>query len=169
MLVICLAVRGVGVPGASYPLLQGAPEKVDWSALIPDGDGKIEVLISCTGCHDVRLIIPQRKSRAGWSASVHNMISTYQAPLDAADVPVILGYLERHFGESNPIDRLPININTAAVEVLARLPGIDKETANAILESRSRGPFRSAEDLTRIKGLSADTVKRIKQYITTSD
>lgn len=169
LLVIGLAARGIAVIEASYPLQHDASEKIDWSVLMPDGDGRTEVLISCTGCHDLRLIIPQRKSRAGWSASVQNMISAYQAPLDAADIPAMLEYLEKNFGEGNPIECLPININSASVEALARLPGIDKEMAKAIVELRQRsGPFQSVDDLRQTKGLGPDTLKKIKQYIAQS-
>lgn len=98
------------------------------------------------------------------------MISIHKAPVDEQDMPIIVKYLSEHFGETNPIEQLPVNVNTAPVEVLARLPGISRDVAQAIVECRqATGPFDSVEELSRIKGLGGALLERIKPYIKTSD
>ncbi|MBK8302102.1 MAG: helix-hairpin-helix domain-containing protein [Pyrinomonadaceae bacterium] len=48
-----------------------------------------------------------------------------------------------------------ININTATVDDLERLPHIGRKTAEAIVEFRSaNGPFRRVEHLMLIRGVS---------------
>ena len=47
-----------------------------------------------------------------------------------------------------------ININTATAEELETLPGIGEKRAQAIVEDRqNNGPFRTVEELTRVKGI----------------
>lgn len=47
-----------------------------------------------------------------------------------------------------------ININTATAEELETLPGIGEKRAQAIVEDRqNHGPFRTVEELTRVKGI----------------
>ena len=49
----------------------------------------------------------------------------------------------------------PVNINTADAETLAaELSGVGRVKAEAIVEDRKRyGDFKSASDLTRVKGI----------------
>jgi competence protein ComEA len=54
----------------------------------------------------------------------------------------------------------PVNINTADAATLAReLKGVGLARAQAIVEHRQKnGPFRSADDLTQVKGIGARVV-----------
>jgi competence protein ComEA len=58
----------------------------------------------------------------------------------------------------------PVDVNTADAKTLAKeLDGIGLSKAQAIVEYRNaNGPFRSADDLTKVKGLSRKTVDRNK-------
>jgi competence protein ComEA len=55
----------------------------------------------------------------------------------------------------------PVNINTAdAVTISEQLKGIGLSKAEAIVEYRDKhGPFRSAEDLSLVKGIGKRTVE----------
>lgn len=109
----------------------------------------------------------QKKTRSNWNQTVQKMIHSYQAPVDDQDFQMIVSYLSKNFGETNPIEQLPMNINTASPEALARLPGISSEMALAIVECRqTKGPFASVDDLSRIQGIEKTTLDRIKPYIT---
>jgi competence protein ComEA len=57
-----------------------------------------------------------------------------------------------------------ININTASADDLARLPGVGMHKAQAIINAR---PFKSPEDLLRVKGIKSHTFAKIKDNITT--
>ncbi|MGN6561035.1 MAG: ComEA family DNA-binding protein, partial [Thermomicrobiales bacterium] len=49
----------------------------------------------------------------------------------------------------------PINVNTANVDELARLPGVGPHLAQAIVDYRNaNGPFTSPADLAHVKGIS---------------
>ena len=98
------------------------------------------------------------------------MITLNQAPVAREDVPTIVSYLAKHFGSNNPIKQLPMNINKSSVKMLATLPGISVETAQAVVEYRqTSGPFTSVDALLKVKGMNAAKQKRIKPYITTTD
>ena len=59
-----------------------------------------------------------------------------------------------------------ININTADAEELQSLEGIGEVTAGRIIEYReANGSFKSIYELSDIKGISDNTVEKIKPYI----
>lgn len=145
----------------------GKAEPIDWSVFLPDGEGKSLAMLSCSSCHDVRQMIIQKKTASGWRTSVQTMVSMYKAPLDNEDVPVLTEYLSRHFGKTNPIEQLPMDINSSSAESLARLPGISSDIARAIVDTRERkGPFESIEELARVEGIEGPVLKRIRAYVT---
>ena len=63
-----------------------------------------------------------------------------------------------------------ININTAPVEDLQRLPGIGEKRAEDIAAWRQeQGPFTSVEELAKISGIGPGTLSAIMDYITVSE
>jgi competence protein ComEA len=75
------------------------------------------------------------------------------------------------FVASEPVtvtrDLYPIDVNRAGAALLEELPGIGPSKARAILEERAaHGPFRDAEDLTRVRGIGPGTVRRFQDLIT---
>lgn len=60
-----------------------------------------------------------------------------------------------------------ININSAAVEELVKLPGIGHSTAKNIIEYRnSNGNFESKEQIMDVKGIGEKTYEKIRDRIT---
>lgn len=60
-----------------------------------------------------------------------------------------------------------ININTADLETLQRLPKIGPKLAQAIIDHREKnGPFQSIGEITNVDGIGAGIFKLIKDYIT---
>lgn len=60
-----------------------------------------------------------------------------------------------------------ININSAAVEELVKLPGIGDSTAKNIIEYRnSNGNFESKEQVMDVKGIGEKTYEKIRDRIT---
>lgn len=77
--------------------------------------------------------------------------------LEAPDTPVAPGMLE---GER-------IDLNTASVEELTRLPGIGEVKAQAIVDWRSAyGDFRVVEDLLGVRGIGEATLETLRPYVT---
>jgi competence protein ComEA len=61
----------------------------------------------------------------------------------------------------------PVNVNTADAATLAReLQGIGMGKAEAIVAHRDKhGPFRSVDDLARVKGIGRKTLDRNRDFI----
>lgn len=61
----------------------------------------------------------------------------------------------------------PIDLNRASAEDLVALPRIGPVLARRIIKERERrGPYRSADDLTRVKGIGPKTVQRLRLLVT---
>jgi competence protein ComEA len=62
-----------------------------------------------------------------------------------------------------------VNVNTATKEELQTLSGIGPEKAQAIIDYRTEhGPFKSVDDLTKVKGLGEKTVEKLRPDVTIS-
>ena len=60
-----------------------------------------------------------------------------------------------------------VDVNTATVAELERLPGIGPGLARRIADDRlAHGPFHSVEDLGRVAGLGPKTVAALTDYVT---
>ena len=59
-----------------------------------------------------------------------------------------------------------ININTAGFKELVKVPYVNGEIANNIIEYRnSAGPFKTVEDLLKVEGINKKSLKVMKPYI----
>ena len=59
-----------------------------------------------------------------------------------------------------------VNINTATVDEIEKLPHIGRKTAEAIIEFRTvNGPFRRVESVMQIRGLSEVRFAELRPYI----
>jgi competence protein ComEA len=59
-----------------------------------------------------------------------------------------------------------IDINTASVEELQRLPGVGPALASRIVEHRRKhGPFKRPQDIVIVRGMSAKLYRRIAHLI----
>ena len=76
-------------------------------------------------------------------------------------------------GEAVP-EKLPgpvpiglININTASLAEIAKLPDIGQALAERIVDYRTKnGPFQNIEDITHVPGIGQAKFMRIRQFIT---
>ncbi|GHU95633.1 hypothetical protein FACS1894208_08780 [Clostridia bacterium] len=57
----------------------------------------------------------------------------------------------------------PVNINTAGLTELQRLPGVGPAIAQRILDDRAaNGAYRTVDDLLRVKGIGEKTLEKIR-------
>ena len=72
--------------------------------------------------------------------------------------------LEDSAGSDSELSRM--NLNTAGIPELIKLPGIGNKTAEKILEYRkSHGSFKNVEELLNVKGIGQAKFRKIKQYL----
>lgn len=57
-----------------------------------------------------------------------------------------------------------VDINSASVNELVELPGIGPAKAAAIVEERSVAPFKSVDDLARVRGISDSTIAELRDH-----
>jgi competence protein ComEA len=58
-----------------------------------------------------------------------------------------------------------VNLNTAPAELLSLLPGVGPAKASAIVVYRTRRPFRTVDELVRIKGIGRKMVRRLRPHL----
>ena len=66
-----------------------------------------------------------------------------------------------------PSPRLPrhvVDVRTAPVGEIEALPGVGPVLAARIVAVRERAPFTSLEDLTRVPGVGATTIERLRRF-----
>lgn len=63
-----------------------------------------------------------------------------------------------------------VNVNTATADELRALPGIGPKTASAVVMDRNdRGPFRTVDDLTRVKGIGQGKLAKLRPFVTVGE
>jgi len=98
--------------------------------------------------------------------TVQTLLSDAQVEPDA-DLTQIKLYVPREGERQTP---QKIDINRAEAWLLEALPGIGEVLAQRIVDYRSQnGPFRTIEDIAKVKNIGPATFDKIKDYITVSD
>ncbi len=72
-----------------------------------------------------------------------------------------------HIAETKPVPRVgKLDLNRARVEEFESLPGIGPVLAERIIGyRRSKGAFRTVEDLRLVKGIGKKTFERVRQLV----
>lgn len=61
-----------------------------------------------------------------------------------------------------------VDINTASAAELASLPGIGDSKAQAIIDHRTADPFKTVEDLKKVKGIGDKTFEALRPQLMVS-
>jgi DNA uptake protein ComE-like DNA-binding protein len=59
----------------------------------------------------------------------------------------------------------PVNANTATIDMLARIPGVDPFLARAIVQNRQQGAYRNLAHLQRRLSLSKELTAQLLHYL----
>jgi hypothetical protein len=68
---------------------------------LPPGDMEAKARTACAECHDARIIVQQRLTKAAWSKEVDKMIK-WGALVDIKDRDALIEYLSIHFPPDQP-------------------------------------------------------------------
>lgn len=78
---------------------QSAPAKTTED--LPPGTMQAKATTSCLECHEARIILQQRLSKAAWTKEVDKMIK-WGAVVDTSDHDALIDYLGSHFSPDRP-------------------------------------------------------------------
>lgn len=68
---------------------------------LPPGPMQSKATTSCLECHEARIILQQRLSKAAWTKEVDKMVK-WGAVVDANDRDALIDYLSSNFGPDRP-------------------------------------------------------------------
>ncbi len=68
---------------------------------LPAGPMQAKATTACTECHEARIVLQQRLSKAAWTKEVDKM-TKWGALVDPADREVLIDYLSTNFGPDKP-------------------------------------------------------------------
>jgi competence protein ComEA len=125
----------------------------------PEAEGKESVTGTCSACHTLVRVATNRRSAKAWNATLKIHEQQRGLKLEPEEIPPIINYLAAWFGPM-------VNLNSATLEQLSDLPEVNRKLAEAIIAYREKkGPFKSVEEVTRVGGLPAGLLPRIKQRL----
>jgi len=68
---------------------------------LPEGEGKKILQTACTACHSLDGVVKLHLDKEGWEGLVSSMVSN-GAQVDSKDMPVLIDYLVKNFGNAKP-------------------------------------------------------------------
>lgn len=68
---------------------------------LPPGPMQARATTACTECHEARIVLQQRLSKAAWTKEVDKM-TKWGAVVDAADRDALIDYLSTNFSPDKP-------------------------------------------------------------------
>src|SRR6266851_4210511 len=84
---------------ATFPALAQKPASV--TADLPAGPMQAKATTACLECHEARIILQQRLSKAAWTKEVDKMIQ-WGAVVDPNDRDALIDYLSTNFSPDQP-------------------------------------------------------------------
>jgi len=75
-------------------------------AALPAGPAQAKVKTACTECHESRIILQQRLSKAAWTKEVDKMIK-WGAVVDPNEKDAFVDYLSVNFPPEKPVEPMP--------------------------------------------------------------
>jgi hypothetical protein len=86
---------------AGFPARAQSP-----NALLPPGEAKERAEAACLTCHEARIIVQQRLSKAAWTKELDKMIK-WGAEVDPKDRDALIDYFSANFGPDQRVYAAP--------------------------------------------------------------
>jgi hypothetical protein len=105
--VFCAAVA-MAILAAVIPFwaLSDRPSLAKVTEDLPAGAMQAKATTACLECHEARIILQQRLSKAAWTKEVDKMVK-WGAVVDANDHDALIDYLSTNFGPDQPAYEAP--------------------------------------------------------------
>ena len=92
-----------------------------------------------------------------------SLISDLEIKKSVLELSDTIAYVKKNYSS---LTEKSIDINTAGMNELVRLPGIGEKTAEKIIELRiKRGKFKRIEELMDVKGIGEVKFNKIKKFL----
>ena len=115
------------------------------------------------GSKIARKVVELRDSLGGKFTSVEQLKAVEKFPYeDIKDCLALDGTTDIAV---KTVPTAPVNINTAGVDDLMSITGIDKTVSEAIIKYRKDKPFEKPEDIMDVKGVRKEIFENITDYI----
>ncbi len=100
--IAAVAIALAGPVHAATKTIQLPPDPVHLTPSPLPGYAKAQV--SCVACHSAEYMLfqPPTAPRPYWDAMVKRMKAVFKAPIDDADMPAIVDYLAKTYGNERP-------------------------------------------------------------------
>ncbi len=100
LLILAIVLIFIAVSSPFFARAQNsAPPKP--TADLPPGAMQAKATTACTECHEARIILQQRLTKAAWTKEVDKMMK-WGAVVDAADRDALVDYLSTNFSPDKP-------------------------------------------------------------------
>lgn len=86
------------------------------SPQLPPGPMQAKATTACTECHEARIVVQQRLSKAAWAKEVDKM-TKWGAVVDPQDHDALVDYLSTNFSEEKP-DYAPDRLKTVTKKIV---------------------------------------------------
>jgi hypothetical protein len=98
-------------------LIALAQKSANPTEVLPPGPMQAKATTACTECHEARIILQQRLSKAAWTKEVDKM-TKWGAVVDASDHDALIDYLSTNFSP----EKAPYDPPRSATESVAKKP-----------------------------------------------
>jgi competence protein ComEA len=144
----------------SLPVQPAFLRAQDEKPQLPEGPGKATALRLCSTCHGAQVVLGKPHSEDGWGAIVADMVQR-GAPGTDDELYEVVQYLTKYI-KAGPV---MINVNKATAKQLETGLKITAKEAEAIVQTREKGAFKSVEDVKKVPGIDASKIEAKKNLL----
>ena len=103
----------------------------------------------------------------GWFLGSGRSAQPYEVTVQRQEAPGQAAVSEADPRPDSLMEGERIDVNTAGLYDLCRLPGIGEKRGQAILDYRAEhGPFRAVEELEEVSGIGPVILEGLREYVT---
>lgn len=113
-----------------------------------------------------KLVMRRGESAAHFNLPEYTLSAQRSYARTQAEPPTAAGVPAAAAGPPNVAQKRLIDLNRATADELESLPGIGSVLAGEIIRTREQAPFRTVDDVTRVKGIGAKRLEAIRAYVT---